>query len=167
MKNDLLDLSSEDLSLITGQFSPDDLIGLTHLGKLYRGKMPNGSVTMDVAVKILVDDKRIFMANVDDNKLTRLERVKTALALAHLLTYLHGRKYLIRSFSPSHIVVDQKFTPVLFEFGLLVGGVLGNTIDESDMRLGPFGYIDPFSARLGPGEIDYSSFVSSNITLAN
>ncbi|KAL3350340.1 hypothetical protein AABB24_023034 [Solanum stoloniferum] len=90
-----------------------------------------------------------------------LRRVKTALELARLLAYLHDRNqsYLIRNFAPSHIVVDQNFTPVLFEFGMLVGGVLGTTVDESDMRLGPFGYNDPFYAYYGPAAYNVKSDV--------
>lgn len=34
---------------------------------------------------------------------------------------------------------------------MLVGGVLGTTVDESDMRIGPCGYIDPFYSYNGPG----------------
>ncbi|KAH0727268.1 hypothetical protein KY284_003133 [Solanum tuberosum] len=82
-----------------------------------------------------------------------LQKVKTALALARLLAYLHDRNqsYLIRNFAPSHIVVDQNFNPFLFEFGMLVGGVLDTTtVDETDMRIGPYGYIDPFYSYNGP-----------------
>ncbi|XP_015063005.1 probable serine/threonine-protein kinase PBL11 isoform X2 [Solanum pennellii] len=212
VENELLEFTSEELSRFTGQYSPENLIGVTDLGKLYRGKMPivsdQGKVYKDVTVKILVEDERRFrmlmpasvkvkvLADderailIHDSKLSRLEirgnrslmkvvgycrkeivgvvydlnpldtlhnlifqddfnwlqRVKTAITLARLLAYLHDRNqsYLIRNLAPSHIVVDQNFTPVLFEFGMLVGGVLGTTVDESDMRIGPCGYIDPF-----------------------
>lgn len=43
VKNDLLDLSWEDLRLFTRQFSSENLIGLTQFGELYRGKMFIGS----------------------------------------------------------------------------------------------------------------------------
>ncbi|KAK6805565.1 hypothetical protein RDI58_003350 [Solanum bulbocastanum] len=81
-----------------------------------------------------------------ENLITRADfnwkqRVKTALTLARLLNYLHDRKYLNRNFAPYHIVLDQDFTPIMFEFGLLVGGVLGYTINESDLRCAPYGYI--------------------------
>nr|XP_016490127.1 PREDICTED: probable serine/threonine-protein kinase Cx32, chloroplastic [Nicotiana tabacum] len=166
VKNDLLDLSWEDLNLFTRQFSPENLIGLTQFGKLYRGKMSIGSdqdkITKDVAVKIMVDEMRHFDVSYD--KLTRLkdelkflqaprfrgnpnlvkvigccregrtlgivydlnpqdtlhnfiirddfkwlQRVKTALALASLLNYLHdgNSSYMLRNFDPAHIAVDQ------------------------------------------------------------
>ncbi|KAL3350335.1 hypothetical protein AABB24_023033 [Solanum stoloniferum] len=230
VENELLEFTSEELSRFTSQFSPENLIGVTDIGKLYRGKMPiasdQGKVDKDVTVKILVeyernyrmlmptsdqvkglvDDKNDYGNRIRDNELSRLEdelkflqapkirgnpslmkvvgycckeivgvvydinpldtlhnlifqddfnwlqRVKTSLALARLLAYLHDRNqsYLIRNLAPSHIVVDQNFTPVLFEFGMLVGGVLGTTVDESDMRIGPYGYIDPFYSYNGP-----------------
>lgn len=208
MKNDLLSLTLEDLRQFTEQFSPENLVGVTHFGKLYRGKMPVASdqdeVTKDVAVKMVDhyhrvsnfvgDDKLgrfedelkflqasrirdnpnlvkvigycreeevlgiVYDLNPHDtleNLITRadfnwLQRVKTAITLARLLNYLHDRKYLIRNFAPYHIVVDQNFTPIMFEFGMLVGGVLGNTISESDMRFAPYGYIDAFIVTHGP-----------------
>ncbi|KAM3377463.1 hypothetical protein P3S68_009876 [Capsicum galapagoense] len=71
--NDLLDLTSEDLCNFTLQFSPENLIGVTHLGKLYRGKMPvDSDATKDVAVKILGHDERLFKY-IGDDKLQRLE----------------------------------------------------------------------------------------------
>lgn len=60
----------------------------------------------------------------------------------------------------------QNFNPVLFEFGMLVGGVLGTTVDKSDMRIGPFGYIDPFFAYYGPGmKLSSLLLFASNILL--
>ncbi|KAK4739834.1 hypothetical protein R3W88_003531 [Solanum pinnatisectum] len=216
VKNELLEFSSEELSRFTNQFSPENLIGLTNLGKLHRGKMPIASdqckVTKDVTVKILVedernirgqmptfdqgkvlvDDQRDYGDRIHDGELPRLEdelkflqapkvrgnanlmkvvgycrkeivgvvydinsldtlhnmifqddfnwlqRVKTALALSRFLAYLYDRNQ------------SYNFNPVLFEFGMLVGGVLGTTVDGSDMRIGPFGYIDPFFAKYGP-----------------
>lgn len=185
MKNNLLDLTAEDLSLITRDFSPEDLIGDTQFGKLYRGKMSGGSdqdkTTKDVAVKIMVGEMRHFDVSYD--RLPRLEdelkflqaprfrgnlnlvkvigccregrtlgivydlnpqdtlhnfiirddfkwlqRVKTALALASLLNYLHdgNSSYMLRNFDLAHIAVYQNFTPILFEFGMLVGEGLDN-----------------------------------------
>lgn len=196
VKDELHKLTSEDLSRFTTQFSPENLVGVTHLGKLYRGKMVIDDITKDVAVKIIGLDERVFKYTGNDklerfeyelkflqaprikgnpnlvkvigyceeeetlgivydlnphdtleNLITRadfnwMQRVKTALTLARLLNYLHDRKYLIRNFAPYHIVVDQDFTPIMFELGLLVGGVLGNTINESDLRCAPYGYMD-------------------------
>lgn len=42
---------------------------------------------------------------------------------------------------------------------MLVGGVLDTTtVDETDMRIGPYGYIDPFYSYNGPG-MKLSSFL--------
>ncbi|KAF3650393.1 putative myb-like protein X-like isoform X1 [Capsicum annuum] len=82
--NDLLDLTSEDLCHFTRQFSPENLIGVTHLGKLYRGKMPvDSDATKDVAVKILGHDERLFKY-IGDDKLQRLENTE----LLHLATLM-------------------------------------------------------------------------------
>ncbi|KAK4739880.1 hypothetical protein R3W88_003577 [Solanum pinnatisectum] len=176
--------SHQSLKQFTSQFSFENLVAVTDLGKLYRGKMHIGS-----DVKIIYDNKNVYHCTDDDtlerfenelkilqasrirgnpniakvigycrrektlgivydlnphdtleNLITRgdfnwMQRVKIALTLARLLNYLHDRKYLIRNFAPYHIVVDQDFTPIMYEFGLLVGGVLLNTISASDFRL--------------------------------
>ncbi|WMV12670.1 hypothetical protein MTR67_006055, partial [Solanum verrucosum] len=233
VENDLLEFTSEELSQFTSQFSPENLIGVTDLGKLYHGKLP---IAYDQC-KVLSYYERNYRTRRHDDELPRLEdelkflqapkirgnpnlikvvgycrkeivgvvydinpldtlkrhamnlfiqesieeiqhpnyffgfassddfnwlqRVKTALALARLLAYLHDRNqsYLIHNFAPSHLVVDQlfcvssiqNFNPFLFEFDMLVGGVLDTTtVNETDMRIGPYGYIDPFYSYNGP-----------------
>ncbi|KAL3350337.1 hypothetical protein AABB24_023033 [Solanum stoloniferum] len=97
VENELLEFTSEELSRFTSQFSPENLIGVTDIGKLYRGKMPiasdQGKVDKDVTVKILVeyernyrmlmptsdqvkglvDDKNDYGNRIRDNELSRLE----------------------------------------------------------------------------------------------
>ncbi|XP_049350409.1 probable serine/threonine-protein kinase PBL15 [Solanum verrucosum] len=204
MEHDHHVLTPEDLNQFTSQFSSENLVGVTELGKLYRGKMHIGSDVKDVAVKIIYDNKNVYHYTGDDtlerfenelkilqasrirgnpnivkvigycrgektlgivydlnphdtleNLITRgdfnwMQRVKIALTLARLLNYLHDRKYLIRNFAPYHIMVDQDFTPIMYEFGLLVGGVLRNKISASDFRLAPYGYIDGSLVTHGP-----------------
>lgn len=213
VKDELHKLTSQDLSRFTAQFSPENLVGVTNLGKLYRGKMVIDDISKDVAVKIIGIDKWIFRYTGDDrlerfeyelkflqaprikgnpnlvkvigyceeeetlgivydlnphdileNLITRADfnwmlRVRTALTLARLLNYLHDRKYLIRNFAPYHIVLDQDFTPIMFELGLIVGGVLGNTINESDMRCAPYGYIDSYIFQCGTDTFSVKSDV--------
>ncbi|KAF3626625.1 putative myb-like protein X-like isoform X1 [Capsicum annuum] len=90
--NDLLDLTSEDLCHFTRQFSPENLIGVTHLGKLYRGKMPvDSDATKDVAVKILGHDERLFKY-IGDDKLQRLEKVRS---MARFLFFRKIRIYKV------------------------------------------------------------------------
>nr|XP_009779622.1 PREDICTED: probable LRR receptor-like serine/threonine-protein kinase At2g24230 [Nicotiana sylvestris] len=69
VKNDHLDLTFEKLRQYTGQFSPDNLVGISQYGKLYRWKMPvclnqEDETTKDVAVKILFDP-RVLRDNKD------------------------------------------------------------------------------------------------------
>nr|XP_033509418.1 probable serine/threonine-protein kinase PBL3 [Nicotiana tomentosiformis] len=87
-------------------------------------------------------------SNQGHNDFKWLQRVKTALALACLLNYLHdgNSSYMLRNFDPAHIAVDQNFTPILFEFGMLVGEGLDTKINEEEYRVGTCGYIDPFVA---------------------
>ncbi|KAG5625374.1 hypothetical protein H5410_010592 [Solanum commersonii] len=78
VENDLLEFTSEELSQFTSQFSPENLIGVTDLGKLYRGKLPIASdqckVTKDVTVKILVEDERNYCVRMptDDSVLGKV-----------------------------------------------------------------------------------------------
>ncbi|XP_019251533.1 PREDICTED: probable LRR receptor-like serine/threonine-protein kinase At5g59680 [Nicotiana attenuata] len=50
---------------------------------------------------------------------------------------------MLCNFDPAHVAVDQNFTPILFEFGMLVGEGLDTKINEEDLRIGTCGYIDP------------------------
>ncbi|XP_059631761.1 probable serine/threonine-protein kinase PBL10 isoform X2 [Cornus florida] len=75
-----------------------------------------------------------------------LHRVKVAIDLARLLEFLHGVEppYLVRNFGPPHIMLDQDYNPVLFDFGIITGGVFGkNQRIPNIFTLGLEGYFDP------------------------
>ncbi|KAE9462853.1 hypothetical protein C3L33_05242, partial [Rhododendron williamsianum] len=77
---------------------------------------------------------------------TWMDRIKVIFQLARLLESLHGQtpQYLVRNFSAAHIMVDQDLNPVLFEFGMLTGGMIG--MKDRGLSLYPFaayGYTDP------------------------
>ncbi|KAG5564794.1 hypothetical protein RHGRI_000862 [Rhododendron griersonianum] len=86
---------------------------------------------------------------------TWMDRIKVIFQLARLLEYLHGQtpQYLVRNFSAAHIMVDQvdmDLNPVLFEFGMLTGGMIG--MKDRGLSLYPFaayGYTDPVLRMLG------------------
>lgn len=85
VKDELHKLTSQDLSRFTAQFSPENLVGVTNLGKLYRGKMVIDDISKDVAVKIIGIDKWIFRYTGDD----RLERFEVCVYVqAHSLPSL-------------------------------------------------------------------------------
>ncbi|KAF7114622.1 hypothetical protein RHSIM_RhsimUnG0082200 [Rhododendron simsii] len=71
-----------------------------------------------------LDTVRNFIA---EGTFTWMDRIKLIFQLARLLESLHGQtpQYLVRNFSAAHIMVDQDLNPVLFEFGMLTGGMIG------------------------------------------
>ncbi|KAK2983179.1 hypothetical protein RJ640_018524 [Escallonia rubra] len=77
-----------------------------------------------------------------------LQRIKAALGFADLLAFLHGCNhipYMVRNIDAEHIMIDQDFNPILLEFGLLNGGIFGDTTEiESGpwCILGSLGYVD-------------------------
>ncbi|XP_059629966.1 serine/threonine-protein kinase CDG1-like [Cornus florida] len=84
---------------------------------------------------------------IDKDGFSWLHRIKVAIDIARLLEFLHYHhkpQYLVRNISPTDIMLDQDYNPVLFDFGILVGGVLG---DEQPIAnkfvLGAPGYGDP------------------------
>ncbi|XP_059629962.1 probable serine/threonine-protein kinase PBL15 [Cornus florida] len=75
-----------------------------------------------------------------------LHRVKVAIDLARLLKFLHGLElpYVVRNFGPPHIMLDQAYNPVLFDFGIITGGVFGkNQRIPNIYTVGLEGYLDP------------------------
>ncbi|KAJ4848580.1 hypothetical protein Tsubulata_043579 [Turnera subulata] len=78
-------------------------------------------------------------------------RIKVALGVASLLKFLHAEHpdlpYLIRNLAASHIMLDQKEEPVLFDFSMISGGIL---YDKRNILYehanGCHGYVDPTSA---------------------
>ncbi|XP_038683071.1 receptor-like kinase LIP2 [Tripterygium wilfordii] len=74
---------------------------------------------------------------------TWTDRMGVALKFACLLETLHSDDppYLVRNIDAAHILLDQDFVPVLFDFSLLTGGIFGDcqTMDFPSM---PVGYVD-------------------------
>ncbi|XP_027067791.2 probable serine/threonine-protein kinase PBL1 [Coffea arabica] len=86
---------------------------------------------------------------VDKGEFKWLDRIKVAVRLAHLLELLHGYQptYLVRDLSAAHIMLDQDLNPVLFNFFMLTGGVIGEKKDDTPFQqnrtlFGSYGYID-------------------------
>uniref|UniRef100_A0A5B7B514 Protein kinase domain-containing protein n=1 Tax=Davidia involucrata TaxID=16924 RepID=A0A5B7B514_DAVIN len=76
-----------------------------------------------------------------------LHRIKVALGLARLLQFLHDQQpqYLVRNISAAHIMLDQDFNPILLDFAMLTGGVVGDKIKDEHFGsfFGSYGYVDP------------------------
>ncbi|KAI8539567.1 hypothetical protein RHMOL_Rhmol09G0192700 [Rhododendron molle] len=73
---------------------------------------------------------------------TWVARIKVALEFACLLECLHDRQLLHRSIGAAHIMIDQGFSPRLFDFAMLVGGGFGE-IPSREYGIGCHGYVDP------------------------
>lgn len=71
-----------------------------------------------------------------------LARIKVALEFACLLECFHDQQLLHRCIAAPHIMVDQAFSPRLFDFTILVGGGFGEI--RSREIFGTPGYEDPF-----------------------
>ncbi|OMO52924.1 hypothetical protein CCACVL1_29007 [Corchorus capsularis] len=83
-------------------------------------------------------------------------RIKVALELAGLLAFLHGHElpYMVRNLDAMHVMVDERYRPVLFEFGTLTGGIMGELKDILEEPnpyplMGSQGYMDPHMAATG------------------
>nr|XP_027068425.1 putative serine/threonine-protein kinase-like protein CCR3 [Coffea arabica]XP_027069929.1 putative serine/threonine-protein kinase-like protein CCR3 [Coffea arabica] len=86
---------------------------------------------------------------VDKGEFKWLDRIQVAVRLARLLELLHGYqpRYLVRDLSAAHIMLDQDLNPVLFNFFMLTGGVIGEKKDDTPFQqnrtlFGSYGYID-------------------------
>ncbi|XP_059629961.1 probable serine/threonine-protein kinase PBL21 [Cornus florida] len=80
-----------------------------------------------------------------------LQRIKVAIGFARLLEFLHGQspEYIVRNINAAHIMLDQDYNPIVFDFGMLTGGVLGDkTSAPNSLLLGSSGYIDVRIAQL-------------------
>ncbi|XP_022762394.1 probable serine/threonine-protein kinase PBL3 [Durio zibethinus] len=64
---------------------------------------------------------------IDKDSFTWVQRMKVALGLARLLEFLHNRSspYLVLNIDAAHPLLDQDFNPMLIDFGLLKGGIIG------------------------------------------
>ncbi|XP_059631776.1 serine/threonine-protein kinase CDG1-like isoform X1 [Cornus florida] len=84
---------------------------------------------------------------IDNDGFSWLHRIKVAIDIAHLLEFLHYHhkpQYLVRNISSAHIMVDQDYNPVLFDFCMLVGGLFGDVQPIAHkFVLGAPGYTDP------------------------
>ncbi|KAH7841381.1 hypothetical protein Vadar_029141 [Vaccinium darrowii] len=80
-----------------------------------------------------------------------LWRIKVALGIARLLDFLHGQNkpYLIFNIDACHIMVDQEFNPILFDFGLMSGGLIGEMSYPKQFIYMSLGYVDPFFVNRG------------------
>ncbi|XP_060669162.1 probable serine/threonine-protein kinase PBL11 [Ziziphus jujuba] len=146
-------VSAEELSAITDNFSPRNLIGITQFGKVCRGTIVENWDRMkprQVMVKIwencyrtprcisceeAVDVCTVYnfepldtvhnLIKKDDFSWT--QRIKVALELARALQCLHGaeKPYFVRNLIPAHIIVDKNYSPKIFDFCQMSGGVLG------------------------------------------
>lgn len=80
-----------------------------------------------------------------------LGRIKVALVFARLLDFLHrqNKPYLVFNIDACHIMVDQEFNPVLFDFGLMSGGLIGEMSYPKQFIYMSLGYVDPFYVNRG------------------
>ncbi|KAI8539569.1 hypothetical protein RHMOL_Rhmol09G0192900 [Rhododendron molle] len=96
-----------------------------HLGVVYELK------PLDTLEKLILHDDFTWLA-----------RIKVALEFACLLECLHDQQLLHRSIGAAHIMIDQDFSPRLFDFAMLVGGGFGE-IPSREYGFGCRGYVDP------------------------
>ncbi|KAI8539558.1 hypothetical protein RHMOL_Rhmol09G0192500 [Rhododendron molle] len=132
---DLVEYNYEELTSITRGFSEENFIGNTLYGKVFRGKIQQDSETQEVVVKIWVNYDFTWPA-----------RIKVALEFACLLECLH--ELLHHSIGAAHLMIDQAFSPRLFDFPMLVGGGFGE-IRSREYDLGSHGYSDPLIGLTG------------------
>ncbi|KAI8561162.1 hypothetical protein RHMOL_Rhmol04G0316200 [Rhododendron molle] len=77
--------------------------------------------------------------------------LKVALGFARLLEFLHGhdKPYLVFNIDACHIMLDQEFNPILFDFGLMSGGIIGELSYPKKFIYMSLGYVDPFFVDTG------------------
>ncbi|KAI8539568.1 hypothetical protein RHMOL_Rhmol09G0192800 [Rhododendron molle] len=73
---------------------------------------------------------------------TWLARIKVALEFACILECLHDQQLLHLSIGATHLMIDQDFSPRLFDFAMLVGGGFGE-IPSREYGFGCHAYVDP------------------------
>ncbi|KAL3507264.1 hypothetical protein ACH5RR_032646 [Cinchona calisaya] len=77
------------------------------------------------------------------------ETIDIARKFAYLLDYLHDEGYLVFNIDAAHIVLDEKCNPLLVDFGLLSGGIIGEmNFAKNFVDMSPF-YCDVHYARTG------------------
>ncbi|XVE86142.1 hypothetical protein DITRI_Ditri18aG0012500 [Diplodiscus trichospermus] len=93
------------------------------------------------------------------------DRIKVALQLARLLAFLHSHElpYMVRNLDAMHIMIDENVNPVLFDFGMLTGGIIGEMKDKEEPNayplIGSIGYMDPYVASTASSHNLVISFV--------
>ncbi|KAK3012912.1 hypothetical protein RJ639_008326 [Escallonia herrerae] len=65
-----------------------------------------------------------------------LQRIKVALQIACVLKFLHVRNpvyepFLVRNIQASHILLDEEFSPKLYDFGMITGGIFPDRRDSN------------------------------------
>ncbi|KAJ4848605.1 hypothetical protein Tsubulata_050657 [Turnera subulata] len=94
----------------------------------------------------------VFNAVMKDS-LTWLQRVKIAIGFASLLSFLHAKTpqnlpYVVRNLDAAHIMLDQDYSPILYDFGWLTGGIFPNWRSKRGRFVqGCYGYYDFVSTR--------------------
>ncbi|KAM7528752.1 hypothetical protein LguiB_032162 [Lonicera macranthoides] len=80
-----------------------------------------------------------------------IQRIKVALEFAKLLEYLHNRErpYVVFNIDSTNIMLDQAYNPILIDFGLLSGGIMGGRRFAQEFGHMSPGYCDPFYAKCG------------------
>ncbi|KAM7466154.1 hypothetical protein LguiB_013716 [Lonicera macranthoides] len=80
-----------------------------------------------------------------------IERIKVALEFAKLLEYLHHgeRPYMVFNIDSTNIMLDQACNPILIDFGLLSGGIMGGVRFTQEFGCMSPGYWDPYFAARG------------------
>ncbi|XP_065848767.1 uncharacterized protein [Euphorbia lathyris] len=85
-------------------------------------------------------------------------RIKVAFGIASLLRYMHSPHpncpsdvpYLIRNIDAAHILVDQDYEALLFDFSMISGGILTDKRELLNQYIqGSCGYSDPNCTRTG------------------
>ncbi|XP_059629963.1 probable serine/threonine-protein kinase PBL21 [Cornus florida] len=168
--------SPGELEDLTGNFSHVNLIGEAQFGKVIEERLSKKECIFlmessvnhhpslvkllrycceDSLLGVVYDLKPVDTVHnlIDKDGFSWLHRIKVAIAIARLLEFLHYHHkphYLVRNFSPAHIMLDQDYDPVLFDFGMLVGRVFGDEQPIANMFvLGAPGYGDPSIRNFG------------------
>lgn len=80
------------------------------------------------------------------------QRIKVALGLARALESIHMEEVqnplILRNLDALHVMCDEDYTPKLFDFGMITGGLF---LDRTKFRRWPgsLGYVDPFTSMTG------------------
>ncbi|KAJ4825250.1 hypothetical protein Tsubulata_043751 [Turnera subulata] len=84
------------------------------------------------------------------------KRINIAIGIASALEFLHQIKdplnppYLLRNLCASHVMIDKDYKPVIYDFGMISGGILTDRRELTNQYVdGCHGYIDPIGARPG------------------